>query len=120
MANNPNASANLIPAKKGEVRNPKGRPKNKLKDLKDVTGLTKDDMLKGMGIILALPIDQIELLARSRKEPIWKVGIAAAIKADIDRGVIPTFDSLADRKFGKATQSVNSTTTSYNDVKFVD
>ncbi len=27
MANNPNARANLIPAKKGEVRNPKGRPK---------------------------------------------------------------------------------------------
>lgn len=27
MPNNPNAADNLIPAKKGEVRNPKGKPK---------------------------------------------------------------------------------------------
>lgn len=30
MPNNPNAADNLIPAKKGEVRNPKGKPKGTL------------------------------------------------------------------------------------------
>lgn len=43
MPNNPNAAKNLIPAKKGEVRNPKGKPKGTIHLSTRIQNMLNDD-----------------------------------------------------------------------------
>lgn len=43
MPNNPNAAKNLIPAKKGEVRNPKGKPKGTIHLSTRIQNMLDDD-----------------------------------------------------------------------------
>ena len=53
---NPKSLKNLKPARRGEVRNPNGRPKNTLPDLKQALSetLTHEDVCESLAAIIAL------------------------------------------------------------------
>jgi hypothetical protein len=97
MANNPNATANLIPPKKGEIRNPKGYPKGlqhsstRLKKLLILTeNLTNPITHEVEGFTV---LEQLDL--------------AQIIKAR--KGDTSSYNTILDRLEGKARQAIDFT-----------
>lgn len=97
MPNNPRAVDNLIPAKKGEVRNPKGRgkgvpdSKTRLKRLLEITQDLKNPItgeVEGFSVAEQLDLQQI-------------------IKAR--RGDTKAYNAILDRFEGKPQQTVDQT-----------
>lgn len=106
---------NLIPAKKGEVRNPNGRPKKIETILKDVflaeynTKLTNgqaQDIIKGL-----LTKSRTELidLAKNDDLPFWISMIAKKATRDYERGSIHLVELLFDRVYGKPKETIDQT-----------
>lgn len=95
MANNPNAAANLRPAKKGEVRNPKGRPpgipnaKTRYKRLLELTETIKNPVTGEMEEFSIIEQLDMQVIAKARK------------------GDLAAYRELMDRLEGKAKQSVD-------------
>lgn len=94
MANNPNAAANLRPAKKGEVRNPKGRPpgipnaKTRYKRLLELTETIKNPVTGEMEEFSIIEQLDMQVIAKARK------------------GDLRAYRELMDRLEGRAAQSI--------------
>lgn len=94
MANNPNAAANLRPAKKGEVRNPKGRPpgipnaKTRYKRLLELTETIKNPVTGEMEEFSIIEQLDMQVIAKAR------------------RGDLRAYRELMDRLEGRAAQSI--------------
>lgn len=95
MPNNPKAIDNLIPAKKGEVRNPKGYPKGlkhsktRLKRLLELTeNLTNPVTKEVEGFTIAEQMDLAQIM-KARK------------------GDTKAYNAILDRLEGKPTQEMN-------------
>lgn len=98
MANNPNAAKNLKPAKKGEIRNPKGKPKGTLNSktiLKRFMAIEEKVRNPMTGT------DEKLTLA----ETLYLVQLAKARKGDLS-----SFKEVMDRWEGRAQQSIDHTT----------
>jgi hypothetical protein len=112
MANNPNAAANLKPCKKGEVRNPYGRPKKNigqiLDDLKAAgyEPVTKVQVAATYQTLLILPQDQLADLATNKHQPMLNRIIAKAILGG--KG-FENIEKMLDRAQGRAAQSMDVT-----------
>lgn len=85
MANNPNAAANLRPAKKGEVRNPKGRPpgipntKTRYRRLLELTEKVRNPVTGEMEEFSIIEQLDMQVIAKARK------GDLSAYKEILDR-----------------------------------
>jgi len=106
---------NLIPAKKGEVRNPNGRPKKIETILKDVflaeynTKLTNgqaQDIIKGL---LTKSRSELIDLAKNDDLPFWISMIAKKATRDYERGSIHLVELLFDRVYGKPKETIDQT-----------
>jgi hypothetical protein len=116
MANN----ENLIPAKKGEVRNPDGRPKKVETILKEVflaeynvklsAGQTSDII---QSILTKSRTELIEL-AKNDELPFWISMIAKKATRDYERGSIHLLEILFDRVYGKPKETQHQTIESKN------
>jgi len=116
MANN----ENLIPAKKGEVRNPDGRPKKVETILKEVflaeynvklsAGQTSDII---QSILTKSRTELIEL-AKNDELPFWIAMIAKKATRDYERGSIHLLELLFDRVYGKPKETQHQTIESKN------
>jgi hypothetical protein len=116
MANNDN----LIPAKKGEVRNPDGRPKKVETILKEVflaeynvklsAGQTSDII---QSILTKSRTELIEL-AKNDELPFWISMIAKKATRDYERGSIHLLEILFDRVYGKPKETQHQTIESKN------
>jgi hypothetical protein len=116
MANN----ENLIPAKKGEVRNPDGRPKKVETILKEVflaeynvklsAGQTSDII---QSILTKSRTELIEL-AKNDQLPFWISMIAKKATRDYERGSIHLLEILFDRVYGKPKETQHQTIESKN------
>jgi hypothetical protein len=116
MANN----QNLIPAKKGEVRNPDGRPKKVETILKEVflaeynvklsAGQTSDII---QSILTKSRTELIEL-AKNDELPFWISMIAKKATRDYERGSIHLLEILFDRVYGKPKETQHQTIESKN------
>ena len=101
MANNPNAAANLRPAKKGEVRNPKGRPpgipnaKTRYKRLLELTETIKNPVTGEMEEFSIIEQLDMQVIAKARK------------------GDLRAYRELMDRLEGRAAQSIELDATVY-------
>ena len=104
---------NLIPAKKGEVRNPNGRPKKVDTILREVflaeynVKLSKsqtEEIIKGI-----LSKNRIELveLAKNDDLPFWVSMIAKKATRDYEKGSIHLLELLFDRVYGKPKETVD-------------
>jgi hypothetical protein len=116
MANNDN----LIPAKKGEVRNPNGRPKNVETILREVflaeynvklsSGQTNDIIQS----ILSKSRTELIELAKNDELPFWIAMIAKKATRDYERGSIHLLELLFDRVYGKPKETQHQTIESKN------
>ena len=116
MANNDN----LIPAQKGEVRNPNGRPKNVETILKEVflaeynvklsSGQTTDIIQS----ILSKSRSELIELAKNDELPFWIAMIAKKATRDYERGSIHLLELLFDRVYGKPKETQHQTIESKN------
>lgn len=97
--------------KKGEVRNPHGRPKGTIAELKG-QGLTKTEAYAAIGLMLKQNKPDLKSISESNVAPVWKVCIARAILKDIALGYHSTVESLFDRLFGRAKQTIDQDITS--------
>jgi hypothetical protein len=106
---------NLIPAKKGEVRNPNGRPKKIETILRDVflaeynTKLTNgqaQDIIKGL---LTKSRSELIDLAKNDDLPFWISMIAKKATRDYERGSIHLVELLFDRVYGKPKETIDQT-----------
>ena len=116
MANN----ENLIPAQKGEVRNPDGRPKKVETILKEVflaeynvklsSGQTTDIIQS----ILSKSRSELIDLAKNDQLPFWIAMIAKKATRDYERGSIHLLELLFDRVYGKPKETQHQTIESKN------
>ena len=76
MANNPNNIENLNPVKKGEIRNPYGRPKKSFSLLNEqlknegYESLTKSQIVEAYSLIFSLDEDKIKEIASDKTQPL--------------------------------------------------
>jgi len=116
MANNDN----LIPAQKGEVRNPNGRPKNVETILREVflaeynvklsSGQTNDIIQSR----LSKSRSELIELAKNDELPFWIAMIAKKATRDYERGSIHLLELLFDRVYGKPKETQHQTIESKN------
>ena len=108
---------NLIPAKKGEVRNPNGRPKKIENILKDfflseynikLSASQTNDIIKS---ILSKSRSELVELAKNEDLPFWISMIAKKATRDYDKGSIHLLELLFDRVYGKPKETIESTVT---------
>ena len=103
---------NLKPIKKGEVRNPKGRPKNILKQLEEITGekfdvkISKDDKLRILEWLSECSINQLVEIAKDKDQPILASAYATAMLRDLKRGNTFGIEAVMDRVVGKPRQTI--------------
>jgi hypothetical protein len=104
---------NLIPAKKGEVRNPTGRPKKVDTILKEIfldeynVRLSKsqtEEIIKG---VLSKTRSQLMELAQNEELPFWISMIANKATKDYKKGSIHLLELLFDRVYGKPKETVD-------------
>jgi hypothetical protein len=104
---------NLIPAQKGEVRNPNGRPKKVDTILREVflaeynVKLSKsqtEEIIKG---ILCKSRTELIELAKNDDLPFWIAMIAKKATRDYDKGSIHLLELLFDRVYGKPKETVD-------------
>ena len=111
---------NLIPAQKGEVRNPNGRPKNVETILREVflaeynvklsSGQTTDIIQS----ILSKSRSELIELAKNDELPFWIAMIAKKATRDYERGSIHLLELLFDRVYGKPKETQHQTIESKN------
>lgn len=104
---------NLIPAKKGEVRNPNGRPKKVDTILKEIfldeynVKLSKsqtEEIIKG---VLSRTRSELMELAKNDDLPFWISMIANKATKDYKKGSIHLLELLFDRVYGKPKETVD-------------
>lgn len=108
---------NLIPAKKGEVRNPNGRPKKVENVLKEfflseynikLSSSQTNEIIKG---ILSKSRSELVELAKNEDLPFWVSMIAKKATRDYEKGSIHLLELLFDRVYGKPKETLESTIT---------
>ena len=104
MANNPNATKNLRPAKKGQSGNPNGRPKA-LKTILKKEGLKQSQINDIISEMLAMNKDEIQSIIDNPKSRSFEVLIGQAIKKGVSKGdLTQIFGYALTRAFGSPKQ----------------
>jgi hypothetical protein len=105
---------NLIPAKKGEVRNPNGRPKSIQTVIKDVfleehnIKLSKSQTEEIIKAILSKSKKELIELANNDDLPFWVAMIAKKASRDYEKGSIHLLEILWDRVYGKPQENIEA------------
>jgi hypothetical protein len=105
---------NLIPAKKGEVRNPNGRPKSIQTVIKDVfleehnIKLSKSQTEEMIKAILSKSKKELIELANNDDLPFWVAMIAKKASRDYEKGSIHLLEILWDRVYGKPQENIEA------------
>ena len=106
-----------------------GRKPSLYKKLKAVTGikvdheLSKEDYYNVIKYLMERSPNELDALARdseghsNKDTPIWILNIISAINMDVRYGRTTTIDSLFDRLFGKAIQSIEADVSTISEAK---
>ena len=113
MANNPNNIENLNPIKKGEVRNPTGRPKKsfsmlnqRLKD-EGYEVLTRSQIMEAYSLIFSLDEAKVKEIATDKEQPlVIRLIIKELTNADTSGKAI---QDMRNYVFGQAKQEIEQT-----------
>lgn len=110
---------NLIPFKKGQCGNPKGRPRNNVPEMvrqifkskRKVTALkkcaiNKTEAATWENIVFSMPFDDLKVLAQSSSTPTYPKGLAIALITDMKNGTTKTINKLREWQFGKVAQAI--------------
>jgi predicted transcriptional regulator len=108
---------NLIPAKKGEVRNPNGRPKKYVTLLRE-SGYKLSEVNDTIQTIMAMDLDELKQVWDNPKATVLEKTIANALKKSLEKGSLYSIDTLLNRVYGKPKETSQVTTDSRIEVIF--
>lgn len=124
MANNPNNIENLNPVKKGEIRNPYGRPKKSFSLLNEqlknegYESLTKSQIVEAYSLIFSLDEDKIKEIASDKTQPlVIRLIIKELTGAETSGKAI---QDIRNYIFGQAKQEITQTVTVVEQPLFPD
>lgn len=100
------------PIKKGETRNPNGRPRKLITDIKGITGYKKDQIV--MTLMIIGQMTQIELndLVSDMEATALERTLAQAVLTGMFEGNISAISYLIERSYGKPSQEIQLETVS--------
>ncbi len=99
---------NLIPFKKGQSGNPKGRPRKFVCLLKDM-GYNKQDIDTTIQNMMAMTIEELAEVFKDSKATVLEKTVANAIKKGIEKGSLYSMETLLSRVYGSPKQEVDQT-----------
>ena len=105
MAKHPNSLKNLKPIKKGECRNPTGRPKDLLGHKMRL--LTAEEFAEIANLIIKGSIDELRKIAKDDNQTALKVMLSAVAVKIISKGDMNALDTLLNRLVGKVKETVH-------------
>jgi len=120
MRGNP---SKLIPAKKGEIRNPAGRPKKLINQVlfdmqaEGFTRLSKDHVAQAYEFLVTANYDRLKEVSEDKSLPIFLNVIAKAI---MGKKGFEAIETILDRLYGKAISQVQVEITTKQVFKFGD
>lgn len=98
---------NLIPAKKGEVRNPAGRPKRIYTIIKE-SGYTKDDIRDAFEEVGWQTLDDLHEIIKDEKKPVILKVIARAFIKGAEKGDFRYVSEILQHIIGKPKEQIES------------
>lgn len=110
---------NLIPAKKGEVRNPFGRPRKYTTLLKE-QGYKLSEINDTIQVMMSMDLQELKEVFDNPKATILEKTIANAMKKSLEKGSLYSIDTLLTRVYGKPKETAQITTDNKIEVVFVE
>ena len=98
---------NLIPYKKGQSGNPKGRPKKWVSTLTD-SGYKMSEVRDCILAMMAMNMEELKDAFDNPNATALEKTVAGAIRRSISRGSLYSMETLMDRVFGKPKETVDS------------
>jgi poly-beta-hydroxyalkanoate depolymerase len=99
---------NLIPVKKGEIRNPNGRPRKYVSLLKE-QGYKVSEINDTIQAMMAMDIEELKSVWDNPKGTILEKTIAAAMRKSLEKGSLYSLETLLTRVYGKPKETVDTT-----------
>ena len=98
---------NLIPFKKGQSGNPKGRPKKWVSTLTD-SGYKMSEVRDCILAMMAMNMEELQDAFENTNATALEKTVAGAIRKSITKGSLYSMETLMDRVFGKPKETVDS------------
>jgi hypothetical protein len=102
MANN----GNLIPVKKGEVRNPYGRPRKYVSELR-AQGYKVSEVNDAIQVLMSMTIEELKEVYINPQATVLEKTIAGAIRKSIEKGSLYSIETLLTRVYGKPKEQMD-------------
>jgi hypothetical protein len=102
MANN----GNLIPVKKGEVRNPYGRPRKYVSELR-AQGYKVSEVNDAIQVLMSMTIEELKDVYMNPQATVLEKTIAGAIRKSIEKGSLYSIETLLTRVYGKPKEQMD-------------
>ena len=99
---------NLIPAKKGEIRNRNGRPRKYVSLLKD-QGYKVSEINDTIQVMMSMDFDELKTVWDNPKATILEKTIAAAMRKSLEKGSLYSLETLLTRVYGKPKETLDTT-----------
>ena len=99
---------NLIPAKKGEIRNPNGRPRKYVSLLKE-QGYKVSEINDTIQAMMAMDIVELKSVWDNPNATVLEKTIAAAMRKSLEKGSLYSLETLLTRVYGKPKETVDTT-----------
>jgi len=97
---------NLIPAQKGEVRNPNGRPKKYVTLLKE-QGYKLAEINDTIQAMLSMDLEELKDVWQNPKATILEKTIANAMRKSLEKGSLYSIETLLSRVYGKPKETAD-------------
>ena len=96
------------PPKKGEIRNPNGRPRKYITELKHIgTGFTKTQIMDTANLLISLTEDELHNICADINASALEKTLAKAIAIGIFKGDMSNIWLAVERLYGKPQQDIN-------------
>jgi poly-beta-hydroxyalkanoate depolymerase len=110
---------NLIPAQKGEVRNPNGRPRKYVSLLKE-SGYKLSEINDTIQSMMAMDLDELKTVWDNPRATVLEKTIANAMKKSLEKGSLYSLETLLTRVYGKPKEQVDINTDNKIEIVFIE
>jgi hypothetical protein len=114
MANN----QNLKPIQPGETRNPNGRPRKYVSELR-AQGYKLGEVNDAIQVLMSMTIDELKEVYTNPKATVLEKTIASAIRKSIEKGSLYSIETLLTRVYGKPKEQLDLNASGGMEIKVV-